>query len=200
MSNKPILFVVFFILFFYGSSYASGPTGGTKSVSASSSKMMSKKKSDQVNGNASSSPNRSYNKVTEPKSLPTEIQRRKKVSSDIDQLIISSKKASSDIRKEIKRIKAQKNANINNAEIKNARNFADQLDKYTHLLQKKKRLLQKGGNDVDESLKETLSDMSQMEMLKLQDAMNRKSQLMQMMSNIQKRTHDTSMAIIRNMK
>ena len=45
-----------------------------------------------------------------------------------------------------------------------------------------------------------MSDMSQLDMMKLQDAMNKQAQLMQMMSNIMKMMHDTQMAIIRNIK
>ena len=51
-----------------------------------------------------------------------------------------------------------------------------------------------------DTLLETMGDMNQMDMLKLQDAMNAQAQLMQMMSNIQKMMNDTAMAIIRNMK
>jgi len=47
---------------------------------------------------------------------------------------------------------------------------------------------------------DTLSDMSQLDMIDLQDAMQKEAQLMQMMSNMLKMMHDTSMAIIRNMK
>lgn len=59
---------------------------------------------------------------------------------------------------------------------------------------------------VDTKLREeaekvdTLSDMSQMSMMDLQDAMQKEAQLMQMLSNMTKVMHDTSMAIIRNMK
>lgn len=45
-----------------------------------------------------------------------------------------------------------------------------------------------------------MGDMNQMDMLKLQEAMNKQAQLMQMMSNIQKMFNDTAMAIIRNLK
>ena len=46
----------------------------------------------------------------------------------------------------------------------------------------------------------TIADMNQMDMLALQDAMNKQAQLMQMMSNIMKQMHDTANAIIRNLK
>ncbi|MGD8534868.1 MAG: Ser-Thr-rich GPI-anchored membrane family protein [Candidatus Aminicenantes bacterium] len=61
-------------------------------------------------------------------------------------------------------------------------------------------------NEIDKNLRQEIkelqemSDMSQLDMMKLQDAMNKQAQLMQMMSNMMKVMHDTSMAIIRNMK
>jgi len=51
-----------------------------------------------------------------------------------------------------------------------------------------------------EALLETMGDQSQMDMLKLQDAMNAQAQLMQMISNLSKMFHDTAMAIVRNLK
>jgi len=51
-----------------------------------------------------------------------------------------------------------------------------------------------------EALLETMGDQSQMDKMKLQDAMNSQSQLMQMMSNLSKMFHDTAMAIVRNLK
>jgi hypothetical protein len=61
-------------------------------------------------------------------------------------------------------------------------------------------------NEIDKNLRQEIkelqgmSDMSQLDMMKLQDAMNKQAQLMQMMSNIMKMMHDTQMAIIRNIK
>lgn len=46
----------------------------------------------------------------------------------------------------------------------------------------------------------TLSEMNQMDMLELQNAMNKQQQLMQTMSNIMKTMHDTAKAIIENMR
>ena len=46
----------------------------------------------------------------------------------------------------------------------------------------------------------SLTEMSQTDMLELQDAMNKQAQLMQMMSNIMKNMHDTAKAIIQNLK
>ncbi len=47
---------------------------------------------------------------------------------------------------------------------------------------------------------ETVSDMSQMDQLKLQDAMQKQAQMMQTLSNISKMTHDTLKGIIQNMR
>lgn len=54
-------------------------------------------------------------------------------------------------------------------------------------------------NEIEQS-RQTLSDMSQMDMLSLQNAMQKEAQLLQMLSNMVKMMHDTSMAIIRNIK
>ncbi len=51
-----------------------------------------------------------------------------------------------------------------------------------------------------ESQLATLADTSQQDMMKLQDAMNKQAQLMQMMSNLMKMFHDTASAIVRNLK
>lgn len=54
-------------------------------------------------------------------------------------------------------------------------------------------------SEIEQSQK-TVSDMSQMDMMDLQNAMQREAQLMQMLSNMQKMMHDTSMSIIRKIK
>ena len=46
----------------------------------------------------------------------------------------------------------------------------------------------------------TLSDRNEMDNKKLQDAMNKQAQIMQMMSNIMKNMHDTANATIQNLK
>lgn len=58
-----------------------------------------------------------------------------------------------------------------------------------------KALLEK----LEQSL-QTLSDISQMLQLELQDAMNKQQQAMQILSNIMKNQHDTLKAIIQNMR
>lgn len=45
-----------------------------------------------------------------------------------------------------------------------------------------------------------LSEMGEMESLRLQMAMDRMSKMMSTLSNIQKKMHDTAAAIIRNLK
>jgi len=52
---------------------------------------------------------------------------------------------------------------------------------------------------LEQSL-QTMSDMSQMMQLDLQDAMNKQAQAMQILSNIMKAQHDTLKAIINNMR
>lgn len=47
---------------------------------------------------------------------------------------------------------------------------------------------------------ETISDMSQMDQLKLQEAMQKQAQILQLISNISKMQHDTLKAIIQNMR
>lgn len=46
----------------------------------------------------------------------------------------------------------------------------------------------------------TMTDMSQLSQLQLQDAMNKQQQALQMLSNIMKHYHDTLTAIINNMR
>jgi len=53
--------------------------------------------------------------------------------------------------------------------------------------------------NLEQSL-QTMSDMSQMMQLQLQDAMNKQQQVMQILSNIMKAQHDTLKAIINNMR
>ena len=45
-----------------------------------------------------------------------------------------------------------------------------------------------------------MGEDANMQMLKLQDAVQRSQQMLQMMSNISKMMHDTAMSVIRNMK
>ena len=47
---------------------------------------------------------------------------------------------------------------------------------------------------------ETFKDMSQMDQLNLEEAMQKQAQIMQLMSNISKTTHDTAKGIIQNMR
>jgi len=61
-------------------------------------------------------------------------------------------------------------------------------------------------NEIDKNLRQEvdnlqgLSDMSQLDMMDLQNAMQKEAQLMQMLSNMLKMMHDTQMAIIRKIK
>jgi hypothetical protein len=45
----------------------------------------------------------------------------------------------------------------------------------------------------------TVSDMNQMDMFDMQNAMQKEAQLMQILSNLSKMMHDTALAIIRKL-
>jgi len=47
---------------------------------------------------------------------------------------------------------------------------------------------------------QTLTDMNQMDMLNLQEAMNKQSQLMNLLTNLSKQMHEIAMSILRNLK
>lgn len=61
-------------------------------------------------------------------------------------------------------------------------------------------------NEIDKNLRQEIenlqgvADMSQLQMIDLQDAMQKEAQLMQMLSNMMKAMHDTQMSIIRKIK
>lgn len=77
--------------------------------------------------------------------------------------------------------------------------LASQLEQRRTALEKKKMALAAKAKRVDDKLG-TMADMQQLDMLGLQNAMNKQAQLMQMMSNIMKASHDTAQAVIRNIK
>jgi len=201
MSKKVILFVAFMVLNLYGASYATGPISGDKSVSGSSSgsKDMSPSQPGQFSRYAASASSRSSDRAAKTRSMPTVSERRAEVQNTNKQLITFSQKASSDIRREIKKIKAQKNKRINDADIKNALDIADKFDKYALLLKQKEKSLTDNDRDIDGTL-QTMTDMSQQLQLQLQDAMNKQQQSMQILSNIMKNQHDTLKNIIKNLK
>jgi hypothetical protein len=138
--------------------------------------------------------------ITKPKTAPAATLRQEQVRKDIDQLIAFSKKASLDIRREIKRIRAKKNARSGDAEIKYALGIAEKLERYAGLLQRKKKLLNDNNRENDRSVKRSVEEMSQMDMLKLQDKMQEQEQLMQLMRHIQKQMHESARSIISNLK
>ncbi|MEE8547449.1 MAG: hypothetical protein V3S63_05020 [bacterium] len=77
--------------------------------------------------------------------------------------------------------------------------LANQLEQRRTTLGKKKTALAAKAKRVDDKLG-TMVDMSQLFMLELQNAMNKQAQLMLMISNIMKNSHDTAQAVIRNIK
>jgi hypothetical protein len=143
---------------------------------------------------------RTSDSITKPKTLPAATLRQEKVRKDIDRLIAFSKKASLDIRREIREIKAEKNVRLGDAEIKYALGIAEKLERYANLLQRKKKLLRDNNRENDQFLTQAVEEMSQMDMLKLQDKMQEKTQLIQIMRNIQKNIHETAKSIISNLK
>jgi len=201
MSKKVILLVAFMILNLYGASYATGPISGDKRVPGSSSEStgISLSQPGQLSKDAASASSRSSNRAAKTRSMPTVTVRRSDVQNTIKQLITFSRKASSDMRREIKKIKAQKDKRINDADIKGALDIADKYDKYALLLQKKEKSLTDNDRNIDGTL-QTMTDMSQQLQLQLQDAMNKQQQAMQILSNIMKNQHDTLKSIINNLK
>jgi hypothetical protein len=201
MSKKVILFVAFMVLNLHGTVHATGQISRDQDVSGSSkdSKDMSPSPPGQSSRYVVSGSSRSSQKAVNTKSMPTVSQHRAEVQKTIKRLITFSQKASSDIRREIKKIKAQKDKRINNADIKTAHNIADKFDKYASLLQQKQKSLTNNSQDVDRT-QQTMTDMSQELQLQLQDAMNKQQQAMQVLSNIMKNQHDTLKSIINNMK
>ena len=137
--------------------------------------------------------------TTKARPMPTAPQRRDEVRVSIQHLIAFSRKSSADIRREVKKLKSQKNKRINAAEIKLALDMADQYDRYAQRLQQKGKTLTNNQRDLDRTY-QTMSDMSQQLQLQLQDAMNKQQQAMQILSNIMKNQHDTLKSIIQNMK
>ena len=201
MSKKVILFVAFMVMNMYGASHATGPISWDKSVSGSSSgsKDMSPSQPSQFSRYAVSASSRSTDRAAKSRGMPTVSKRRAEVQTTMKQLITFSRKTASDIRREIKKIKAQKDTRISNADIKSALDIADKLDKYARLLQQKEKSLTDNDRDID-GTRQTMADMSQQLQLQLQDAMNKQQQAMQILSNIMKNQHDTLKSIINNMK
>ena len=146
-----------------------------------------------------SASSRSSGKVVKKRSMPTVSQRQNEVQNSIKQLITFSRKSSSDIRREVKRVNSQKNVRVSDAEIKAALDMANKFDRYARELQRKEKTLTKNKRDVDRAF-QTMSYISQQLQLQLQDAMNKQQQAMQTLSNIMKNQHDTLKSIIQNMR
>jgi hypothetical protein len=201
MSEKVILFVAFMVMNLYGASYATGPISWDKSVSglSSGSKYMSPSQSGQFSRYAVSASSRSSDQAAKTRSMPTVSKRRAEVQTTIKQLITFSRKTSSDIRREITKIKAKKDNRINDADIKGALDIADKIDKYALVLQQREKSLTDNDRDIDGTL-QNMTDMSQQLQMQLQDAMNKQQQAMQILSNIMKNQHDTLKSIINNLK
>ncbi len=201
MSKNLIIYVVVIFLNLFGTSYATGLTSLNESVSRSfsGSKYMSPSKPDQLDRYAATMSTRPSKKVVKKQTIPTAAVRRVDVQNKIKQLIIVSKKTSSDIRNEIKKIEKQKLKRIKKADIKGALDIANKIDRYVLLLQQKEKSLTNHDQDPDGIL-QTMTDSSQQLQLQLEEAMNKQQQVMQTLSNIMRNQHDTLSNVIRNMK
>ena len=201
MNQKVIWFAAVVVWILYGTPFANGELSDDPSVtgSLSGSKDMSASHPGQFSRYDLAASNRSSVKAVKKQSMPAVSQQQAEVHNTIQQLIRFSRKSSSDIRREIKKITSQKNKRVSRAEIKVALDMADKFDRYARKLQQKEKTLKNNERDLD-STYQTMSDMSQQLQLQLQDAMNKQQQAMQILSNIMKNQHDTLKSIIRNMK
>ena len=181
------------ILNLCGASYATSPISGDKSVSGS--KEMSPLRSGRSSRYTAPASNRSPDRAVKMRSMPTVSERRAGVQNTLKQLITFSQKASSDVHRNIQKIKAQKGQRISDADIKGALGIASKFNKYALRLQQIEKSLTDNDRDIDGTL-QTMTDMSQ----QLQDAMNKQQQSMQTLSNIMKNQHDTLKSIINNLR
>ncbi len=191
MSKKLIIYVMFMLLILYGTSSTAGLPSLNESVSESL--------PDPFNRYAATEAIRISKKAVKKQTTPTASVRQVDVQNKIKQLITVSRKTSSDIRSEIKKIKNQKHKSIKEPDIRGALDIANKIDKYIRLLQQKEKSLTDHDQDTD-GIMQTITDISQQLQLQLEEAMNKQQQLMQTMSNIMKNQHDTLNSIIRNMK
>ena len=201
MSEKVIWFVAVVVLILYNTPVVTSELRENRSVtgSYSGSTDMSPSQPGQFSRYDLAASSRSSGKVVKKRSMPTVSQRHNEVQNSIKQLITFSRKSSSDIRREIKKIQSQKSKRVSQAEIKAALDMAEKFDKYARKLQQKGKTLANNKREVNRTL-QTMSDMSQQLQLQLQAAMNKQQQTMQILSNIMKNQHDTLKRIIQNMR
>jgi hypothetical protein len=201
MSKKIIWFAAVVILILHAAPFANGELSDHRSVtgSYSGSKDMSTSQPGHFGRYDLAASSHSTGKTIKKRNMPTVSSRQAEVHDTIQQLITFSRKSSSNIRREVKRIKSQKNVRVSDAEIKAALDMANKFDRYARELQRKEKTLTKNERDVERKL-QTMSDMSQELQLRLQDAINKQQQTMQILSSIMKNQHDTLKSIIRNMR
>jgi predicted nucleic acid-binding Zn-ribbon protein len=125
--------------------------------------------------------------------------RRSAALSRINKLIASSRNASADIRREVKRLESRRDKRIKASDLENARSLAAKLSRYARFLERKKKFLGKSERDLKRDLK-TISDTSQKLQFDIQNANSRYQQAMHTISNILKRYSSTSDSIIDNLK
>ena len=201
MNKKPVFYVPFIILSMCSALYATSMESDNQRILRSLLDSQDKRLSHPFKSSlyAQSYSIRTTEKAVKMQPEPTVYERRVEVQNTIQQLSDFSLKSSSDIRREIKKLQAQKGKRLNDADIKRALDMADKYERYALRLQQKEKVLKDDKQDIDRTL-QTMTDMSQQLQLQLQDAMNKQQQAMQMMSNIMKSQHDTLKSMINNLK
>lgn len=196
MNKKGMLFVALLILYLDGISYAAGPL--SERQSAAGTKSMNPSQPIQFNRTTGSASNQSSDRIAKSLSTSNAAKRQAEIQKKKRELITFSRRAASDIRREINSIHAQKDKHMNSAEIRDAADMADKFDKFSVQLQREISL---ASNDPDfEQTLQSMMDMSEQLQLQLQDTMNKHQQLMQTMRNIMKKQNSTLKSIINNIK
>ncbi len=125
--------------------------------------------------------------------------RRKATLSRINKLIASSRKASADLDREIRKLESGKEKRIKGSDLRAARSLAAKLKRYTRFLERKKNSLGKSESSLKRDIN-SISDNTQKLQFQLQEAMNTFQRAYRVLSNILKKHSSTSSGIIRNMK
>jgi predicted nucleic acid-binding Zn-ribbon protein len=117
----------------------------------------------------------------------------------INKLIALSRKASADIRREVKRLESRRDKRIKASELKAARSLAVKLSRYARFLERKKKSFGKNERNLKRDLK-TISDTSHKLQFEIQSANDRRQRTMKTITNILKKYNSTSSGIVRNLK
>lgn len=125
--------------------------------------------------------------------------RRNSALNRINKLISSTRKASADLNREVRRLESGKDKRIKGSDLKSVRSLAAKLNSYARFLERKKNSLGKSKSELKRDIK-NISDTSQKLQIELQNAMERYQRAMQIISNILKKYSSTSSGIVRNIK